>query len=73
MSLFYIGLTDNPLKKKLQHGSPEDWCQTGPFISEQAAKDWKKQYLGKPGFRVKPGGEGWKYGYWFKITPRKIR
>ena len=64
---YYVGLTDNPEERKKQHGNPADWKVSGPFSSEQAARDWEKQQLAK-GHNGGPGGEGCLYGYWYTIT-----
>ena len=70
---YYVALTDNPVQRKQQHGNPADWQQTGPLASEQAARAWERQYVGKPGYLGGPGGEGWKYGYWYTVTPQTIQ
>ena len=68
----YIGLTDDPAKRKQEHGHPTDWQQIGPFMSEQVARDWEKQCVAQPGYLGNPGGGGWKYGYWYTVTARTI-
>jgi hypothetical protein len=47
--MIYVGLTDNPSQRRLQHGNLPDWQQTGPFPTELAARDWERQQLAKPG------------------------
>jgi hypothetical protein len=64
----YVGLTDSPELRRLEHGDPPDWHQTSPFTSEKAARNWEAQYAGQPGFQSEPGGTGWRYGYWYTIT-----
>ncbi|HRR41775.1 MAG TPA: hypothetical protein P5244_11135 [Syntrophales bacterium] len=68
---YYVGLTDDPATRKQQHGNPSDWTITGPFATEKAARDWEKEQLAK-GHKGGPGGEGWRYGYWYKITSQTI-
>jgi hypothetical protein len=65
---WYVGLTDDPARRRVEHGSPSDWQQTGPFATEAAARAWEAQYVGKPGYQGGPGGSGWRYGYWYTIT-----
>lgn len=69
---YYVGLTDDPAQRKQQHGNPADWTVVGPFTSEQAARDWEKQQLTK-GHKGGPGGQGWRYGYWYTITAHTIQ
>jgi hypothetical protein len=66
---WYVGLTNDPDGRRQQHGNPSDWHQTEPFPTEKAARDWEAQYVGRPGYQGGPGGAGWRYGYWFTITP----
>ncbi len=67
--MIYVGLTDNLAQRREDHGNPSDWRTTGPFASEAAARAWEKAELAKPGRRGGPGGAGWRYGYWYTITP----
>lgn len=64
----YVGLTDDPERRHSEHGRPHDWYQVGPFRSEQAARDWERSYLSRPGYEGGPGGAGWQYGYMYTIT-----
>ncbi len=66
---WYIGLTDDPNRRWQEHGNPPDWHQTGPFRSEVHARAWESEYLGRPNYQGAPGGTGWRYGYWYRITP----
>lgn len=63
----YAGLTDDPERRKAEHGDPPDWRTTAPFSSEAAARDWERAQLalGRIGG---PGGAGWRYGYLYTIT-----
>ncbi len=65
---WYVGLTDDPDRRKAEHGNPSDWQQT-TFNSEGRAREWESEYVGKPGYKGGPGGTGWRYGYWYTITP----
>lgn len=68
---YYVGLTDDLETRKQQHGNPSDWTVTSPFDTEQNARTWEKVQLAK-GHKGGPGGEGWRYGYWYTITPQTI-
>lgn len=65
---YYVGLTDDLERRKQEHGNPVDWKTAGPFLTEEAARIWEKQYVGKPGYLGDTGGAGWKYGYWYTVT-----
>ncbi|MFH1653524.1 MAG: hypothetical protein ABIE74_05665 [Pseudomonadota bacterium] len=65
--MMYVGLTNDPDQRKIQHGNPSDWKVYGPFSSEIAARIWEKDAISK-GYQGGPGGEGWKWGYTYTIT-----
>ena len=62
----YAGLTDDPARRKAEHGNPADWSQQS-FDTERQAREWEKiiQDLGCQG---DTGGKGWRYGYTYTIT-----
>ena len=62
----YAGLTDDPARRKAEHGNPPDWSQQS-FNTEQEARDWEKMMLDR-GYQGGTGGEGWRYGYTYTIT-----
>ena len=62
----YAGLTDNPTRRKGEHGNPSDWSQRS-FTKESEARDWERRMLAA-GYKGGPGGDGWKYGYTYTIT-----
>ena len=66
---WYVGLTDDPGRRKVEHGNPSDWQQT-KFSSESEARTWEANYVGKSGYEGGQGGSGWSYGYWYTITPQ---
>ncbi len=66
--MWYVGLTDDPVRRRAEHGNPGDWQQTVPFQSEAAARAWEAEQLRRPGWQGGPGGSGWRYGYWYTIT-----
>jgi hypothetical protein len=49
----YVGLTDDPVRRKKEHGNPEDW---------------EADLIRRDGYTGKPGGAGWKYGYTYTKT-----
>jgi len=59
----YAGLTDNPERRKREHGNPSDWWQR-TFSNEREARDWEKGMLAR-GYSGGTGGDGWHYGYTF--------
>ena len=68
--MIYVGLTDDPVRRRAEHGYPGDWQQTTiAFANEAAARIWEKAELAKPGRRGGTGGGGWRYGYMYTITP----
>lgn len=62
----YVGLTDDPKKRREEHGNPVDWQQRS-FSTESEARAWEKAMLAS-GYKGGPGGEGWRYGYTYTIT-----
>jgi len=66
---YYIGLTDDPHKRKGEVENPLDWG-TKIFESEAEAKSWKANFLTKPGYvEDKPGSTGL-VGYWYKVDTK---
>jgi len=66
---WYVGLTDDPDRRRVEHGSPSDWTQT-QFSTEAVARAWEANYVGKAGYQGGPGGAGWRFGYWYTVTSR---
>ncbi len=64
----YVGLTDDPARRRQEHGNPTDWQQQS-FSTETEARDWERRMLAQPGYTGGPGGDGWRYGYTYTITP----
>ena len=46
---WYVGLTDDPARRRVEHGNPPDWQLTTLFASEEAARRWEASYVGKVG------------------------
>ena len=63
----YAGLTDDPVKRKQDHGNPFDFHVIREFTSEEAARKWEKGML-LLGYQGGTGGKGWRYGYTYTIT-----
>ncbi len=63
----YVGLTDDPDRRKREHGNPADFRVVQAFTSEAIAREWEKQMLAQ-GYEGDTGGIGWRNGYTFSIT-----
>jgi hypothetical protein len=64
----YVGLTDDPILRKSEHGDPRDWTQVA-FSSESEALKWEKEMLAKPGYEGGLNdGRGWRFGYTYTIS-----
>jgi len=66
----YAGLTDDPKRRKKEHGSPSDFKVVREFASEAVARIWEKGMI-ELGYEGDTGGAGWQYGYTF--TKQKLR
>ena len=55
-SIWTIGVTDDPTRRKAEHGSPKYWMQWNAD-SETAARNVEKYFLGK-GMKGGTGGSG---------------
>ena len=64
----YVGLTDDPERRKQEHRDPSDWRQCS-FSKETDAREWEKDMLAMPDHSGGSGGEGWRCGYTYTITP----
>ncbi len=65
--MIYVGLTDDPDKRKEEHGNPHGWWQCS-FPTEEQARKWKKTMAAIPGIMSGYSGKGWRYGYTYTIT-----
>lgn len=68
----YVGLTDDLTRRRQEHGNPSDWRPEQTFATESEARTWEKNWL-TLGYQGGPGGEGWRYGYTYTITPQTIQ
>ena len=58
----YAGLSDDPKRRKQEHGNPRDFRIMQQFTSEASARMWEKRMLAK-GYEGDTGGKGWRFGY----------
>jgi hypothetical protein len=68
----YVGLTDDPERRKKEHGGPPDFKVVHKFSSESAARKWEKSLLAQ-GYNGDTGGAGWRYGYTFSHNTKTLR
>ena len=64
----YVGLTDDPVRRRQDHGNPKRWREIR-FSVEKRAREWVKATAAKRGY-TGGGTAGWKYGYIYRITRR---
>lgn len=64
----YVGLTDDPHRRKREHGNPRDWRVERNFSNERDARDWEKREFGRPNHCGGTGGDGWRHGYKYTVT-----
>ncbi|MHC4574087.1 MAG: hypothetical protein ACYS76_08140 [Planctomycetota bacterium] len=62
----YAGLTDEPERRKREHGNPRDFRVIQQFTSETAARQWESRMFAR-GYEKDTTGKDWKYGYTFSI------
>jgi hypothetical protein len=62
----YVGLTDDPARRKREHGYPPDFRVVHQFTYEYEARLWEKGMLAQ-GYAGDTGGAGWLYGYTFSV------
>jgi hypothetical protein len=62
----YAGLTDEPERRKREHGNPRDFRVMQQFTCESAARQWERRMQAQ-GYEEDTKGTGWKYGYTFSI------
>jgi len=62
----YAGLTDEPKRRKREHGNPSDFRVIQQFTFETAAQQWERRILAR-WYEEDTSGKGWKYGYTFSV------
>ena len=65
----YAGLTNDPERRKQEHGNPNDFKIVQKFDRESDARAWEKKILAQ-GYEGDTGGKGWRYGYTYSISKR---
>lgn len=68
----YVGLTDDPIRRRREHGIPADWRQRR-FRSEDEARRWEQDHLHLPGHTGGGGAGGWRYGYTYTVTRSTVQ
>ncbi len=53
----YVGLTNDPAKRKQEHNNPSDWTQR-TFATEAEARQWQKELLDSLEYETGPGDLG---------------
>ncbi len=64
----YVGLTDDPDRRKAEHGNPKDWRIAERFKSEAKAREWERDQVKRHGQCGDTGGAGWRYGYKYTVS-----
>ena len=64
----YVGLTDDPDRRKKEHGSPSDWRVVRHFTRESDAREWEATELKAAGTCGDTGGAGWRKGYKYTVS-----
>lgn len=62
----YVGLTDDPVRRRKEHGRPAD-LKMRRFNNEAVARAWEAACHLR-GALGGGGGSGWRYGYAYTIT-----
>lgn len=64
----YVGLTDDPDRRKKEHGNPSDWRVVRRFTKETEARAWERSEVTRPGHCGDTGGDGWRAGYKYTVS-----
>jgi|RhiMethySRZTD1v2_1073278.scaffolds.fasta_scaffold342603_2 hypothetical protein len=64
----FVGLTDNPIRQRVEHGDPPDWRVTHWFWQERDARAWEQAESARPEHRGAARNSGWRFGYKFTIV-----
>ena len=67
-----VGLTDDPVRRKKEHGEPADFKIIQKFSSESDARKWERILIAQ-GYNGDTGGAGWRYGYTYSKTLHRKR
>jgi uncharacterized membrane protein YkvA (DUF1232 family) len=64
----FVGLTDNPIRRRAELGDPPDWRVEHWFRQESDARAWEQVEVRRPSHRPAPEGPGWRFGYKFTLV-----
>lgn len=67
----YVGLTDDPDRRRAEHGNPDDFRVTGPFSYHSVARAWERHMIAR-GCVGGSGGAGCRYGYTYTIRQHTL-
>jgi len=62
--MIFVGLTDNPMCSRLDHGKPADWSQQR-FSDQAEARQWLAMMVDREGYTTSDAldDEHWQFGY----------
>jgi hypothetical protein len=63
----YAGLTDDPDRRRREHGNPVDWRQWS-FETREEALEWKRGILSQDDYVGGDDGDEWRHGFTYTIT-----
>ena len=64
----FVGLTDNPIRRRAELGDPPDWRVEHWFPKESDARAWERAEVVRPAHGAAPTGQGWRFGYKFTLA-----
>lgn len=64
----FVGLTDNPIRRRAELGNPPDWRVVRWFGQESDARAWEQAEVMRPSHSAAPEGTGWRFGYKFTLV-----
>lgn len=67
--MIFVGLTNSPMRCRLDRGKPTDWIQRR-FSSEPEARQWLAMMAAKEGLTTSESlhSDDWQFGYVYTIT-----
>ena len=64
----FVGLTDDPIRRRRELGDPPDWIVEHWFWKESEAQAWARAEAQRPEHSPAPTGNGWRFGYKFTVV-----
>lgn len=64
----YVGLTDDPERRKEEHRNPADFRVERNFGMESEARAWERRESSRLAHCGGSGGAGWRVGYKYTVT-----